>query len=90
MKSYKVFKNKLLKDTAIRKHYDQLGPEFAVIELLIEKRMKRGFTQADLARKLGTKQSAIARFESGSYNPTLTFLSRVAGALDAHLKVTVS
>lgn len=67
-----------------------LGSEFAVIELLIQKRVKRGFTQADLAKKIGTKQSAISRFESGSYNPTLTFLGKVADALDAQLRITVS
>ncbi len=90
MKSYKTFKNKLLRDAAVRKHYEELEPEFAVIELLIEMRMKRGFTQADLAKKVGTKQSAISRFESGSYNPTLTFLNKIADALDARLKITVS
>lgn len=89
MNSYKAFKSKLLKDAGIKKHYDELGPEFAVIELLIKKRTKRGFTQADLAKKVGTKQSAISRFESGSYNPTLTFLNKVADALDAKLEITV-
>lgn len=90
MKSYRAFKQEVLRDADVRRNYDMLGSEFAVIELLIQKRMKRGFTQADLAKKIGTKQSAISRFESGSYNPTLTFLGKVADALDAQLKITVS
>jgi predicted transcriptional regulator len=90
MKSYKSFKRKILRDDVVRKHYEELGPEFAVIEILLKKRIKRGFTQRDLAKKVGTKQSAISRFESGSYNPTLTFLHKVADALDAKLKFTIS
>lgn len=90
MDTYKKFKQKILRDKEVNKHYDQLGPEFAVIELMIEKRMKRGLTQADLAKKVGTKQSAISRFESGMYNPTLTFLNKVADALNVKLKITVS
>lgn len=90
MESYASFKEEILRDPAIRKHYDELGPEFFIIGLLIEARIKQGITQSDLAEKIGTKQSAISRFESGTYNPTLSFLHKVADALGAKLKVTVS
>jgi ribosome-binding protein aMBF1 (putative translation factor) len=90
MKSYKALKTQLLKDKEIKKAYDELGSEFVVIEKLIDQRIKRGLSQADLAEKIGTKQSAISRFESGSYNPTIDFLYKVADALDAKLKITVS
>ena len=55
---------------------------------IIERRLAKGLTQSDLAKKLGTKQSAIARLESGNYNPSLAFLNKVATALDTKLKVT--
>jgi transcriptional regulator with XRE-family HTH domain len=45
-------------------------------------------TQSELAEKAGTRQSSIARLESGSYNPSLRFLKKVAEALDARLEVT--
>lgn len=90
MKSYTTFKAELLQNKEIKKAYDELGPEFMVIEKLIERRLKRGLSQKDLAQRVGTKQSAISRFESGSYNPTISFLYRVADALDSTLKVTVS
>lgn len=90
MKSYKIIRSRLLKDKAIRKAYEELGPEFALIQTLIEKRLKSGFTQAELARKVGTKQSAIARLESGNSNPTVDFLKKVAKALDAKLTVALS
>lgn len=90
MKSYKSLKANLLKDRSTRKHYDELGPEFAIIQLLIQKRLTRGLSQGDLAKKIGTKQSAISRFESGTYNPTLSFLNKVADALDVKMKIAVS
>jgi len=90
MKSYINFKNKLLKDKRIKKNYNELEPEFAVIQMLIAKRIKTGLTQAQLAQKIGTKQSAISRIEQGSYNPSLTFLVKLSNALDAKLKISIS
>jgi DNA-binding XRE family transcriptional regulator len=90
MKSYKSLKIELLKDKNVKKAYDELGPEFIVIEKLIQMRLKQGLSQQALAKKIGTKQSAISRFESGNYNPSLNFLYKMADGLNAHLKVTVS
>ena len=42
-------------------------------------------TQKQLAEKVGTKQSSIARLESGNYNPSLQFLQKVANALGKQL-----
>ena len=54
---------------------------------LLKLRTERGLTQAQLAEALNTKQSAIARLESGSHRPSLATLDKVCGALDAHLEV---
>ena len=90
MKSFTSVKIQLLKNKEIKQKYDELGPEFLFIQSLIEKRLQKGMTQTDLAKKIGTKQSAISRLESGTYNPTLDFLKKVADALDMNLKVTLS
>lgn len=90
MKSYKQVQNHLLKNRVARKAYEALGPEFALVRAIIEKRLERGLTQAALARKMGTKQSAIARLESGTYNPSFWFLERAAKALDARLVISFS
>ncbi len=82
MKSYQQIKGKFLKNKRVRKAYRELEPEFALVGMIIEKRLKRGLTQAELARKIGTKQSAIARLESGAYNPSIGFLKKIAKALD--------
>jgi ribosome-binding protein aMBF1 (putative translation factor) len=90
MKSYKTFKSKLLKDKEIKRAYDELEIEFALIEKIIQKRLEKGMTQRDLAQKIGTKQSAISRFEAGGYNPTLSFLNKIARALDSKVIICLS
>jgi len=89
-KTYKQFKKALLKDKKIKEAYEKLGPEFAVIEMIIGRRIKKGLTQKELARKIGTRQSAISRLESGTYNPSLSFLQKVGEALGAKLKISLA
>lgn len=86
---YSTLKKKLLNDPEVKRAYDELGPEFLVKSLMIQRRLEQGLTQAALAKKLGTKQSGIARFESGKYNPSLQFLYKMARAMDAELIVKV-
>lgn len=88
MKNYSNFKNKLLKDKEVREKYDALGAEFAIAEAVIAKRIEQGMSQSELATKVGTKQSAISRLESGNYNPSIKLLEKVAHALDLKLKVS--
>ncbi len=90
MKSFSTLKKRLLKDPEIRKAYDDLEPEFALIESIIKKRIEKGMTQSALAKKVGTKQSAISRLESGSSNPSFVFLKKVAKALGSRLKISFS
>ena len=89
-KTYKQFKRELLKNKKIRDAYENLGPEFAVITMIIKERIKKGLSQKELAKKIGTKQSAISRLESGTYNPSLSFLYKVSEALDVKLKISLA
>lgn len=61
----------------------------SVITQEIKIRKELGLTQTELAEKMGTKQENISRFESGTYNPTLKFLWKMAKALGKNLKVTL-
>ena len=90
MKNYTKFKEKLLKNKRVKRAYDELGPEFQVAALLIKRRLQKRITQKELAKQLGTKQSAISRFESGTYNPSIEFLYKMAEALDARIRISVS
>jgi len=70
--------------------YDALGPKYALINAMLDARNKRGMTQKEIARRAGTTQSAIARFESGRSNPTLEFASRLSSAVGAKLEIRLS
>jgi DNA-binding XRE family transcriptional regulator len=89
MESYNAFKKRMLKNKEIKKAYDDLGPEFELVEMLIKKRLQQNMTQAQLAKKIGTKQSAISRLEQGSYNPSIGFLKKVSIALNAELQISI-
>ena len=86
-KSFKLLHEKWMRDPEYKKAYDDLDIEFRLISAILDQRTRKGVTQKQLAEKVGTKQSAIARFESGASNPTLAFLKRRSEALD--LKLTV-
>ena len=90
MESYKQFEKRLLKDPEIKKAYDALQPEFELAAALIQKRIDKILTQAALAKKMGTKQSAISRLESGESNPSFNMLKKAAKALDSKLKISFS
>ncbi|OGH04563.1 MAG: transcriptional regulator [Candidatus Levybacteria bacterium RBG_16_35_11] len=85
--SFDVWKKELLKDPAFKREYERLQPEFAVISAIIEARVRKGITQAELAKKMKTKQSAIARLESGTANPSILFLKKLAAALNMNLQI---
>ena len=76
-----------LKNPKIKAEYDKLEPEFAVIEAVLKARVQKGITQEQLAKKIGTKQSAIARIESGNANPSIGFLQKLAEALGKKLVI---
>lgn len=59
---------KELKDPEFKREYDALEDEFKAIEALIDARTAAGLTQAQLAQKMGIKQSAVAHIESDVLN----------------------
>jgi transcriptional regulator with XRE-family HTH domain len=81
MKTLSEVKTRLLKDKATREAYLALEDEFSVAHELIAARVKAGLTQADVAARMGTTQSVIARMESGRTLPSLRTLSRYAHAV---------
>ena len=87
MKTFKQFEKELLQDPATKKAYDDLEVEFAIYNALVRARIQKKLTQKELARKIGVAQSALARFESGRTNPTLSFLKKVTTGLGLKLSV---
>ncbi len=86
-RDFNDFLNESLKNPKIKAEYDKLQPEFAMIQAVIDARVKKGVTQEELAQKIGTKQSVISRLESGRANPSVAFLKKLAQALNSHLEI---
>ena len=75
---YEKFKNEFLKDEKLRKEFEKYDLAFEVAKILIAARVAKKMTQAQLAKKMKTKQSGIARAESGDRLPSLSFLKKLA------------
>lgn len=87
--SFTKFKAKVLKDTRVKTEYDALGPEYEVIRTIVAERIKRGWSQSDLAAAVGSRQPVISRLERGEGNPSLQTLQRIAQALNLSLHVSM-
>ena len=79
---------KWMKDPAYRKEYDALEEEFALMLEIAKARSRSGLSQAELARRMKTTQSTIARLESGRGLPSTRTLGRFAKATGHRLKIS--
>lgn len=80
-------KKRLAENPEFRDGYEEADAEFRIIEALVRARAKAKLTQAELAQRIGTTQSAIARLEGGGVSPTLATLRRYAEATGAKLEI---
>lgn len=87
MKKYQELKQELLQDPAVSRAFDELESEYQLAESLVKARLAKKMTQAELARKTGLKQAMIARLESGTANPTIATVSKVATVLGKRVKL---
>lgn len=76
-----------LKNPAFKKNYDEYGKQLEIAYRILQLRKKEGLSQAELAKKVGTTQSNIARMEAGEQNFTTETLYKVASALGRELKI---
>jgi len=76
-----------LKDPEFKKWYDYFGKQLEIALAVNRLRKQRGLSQSQLAKKIGTTQSNVARLESGSQNFTTDTLQKIAQALDKELKI---
>jgi len=65
----------------------ELQPLLDIADAVLRLRLAKGWSQAELARRVGTKQANISKLENGLANPTVDFLRRVAKALEADFNV---
>ena len=88
LKDFKKLRDQWLKDPKVRKEYEALKAEFQLAEEIIKARAKAKMTQAELARRIGTKSTAISRLESpNSGRASISILKKVAQALGCELQI---
>jgi len=79
--------NKKLKYLKFKKYYDEYGKQLEIAYQILQLRKKRKMSQKELAKKIGTTQSNVARMEAGEQNFTTNTLSKVASAFKLELKI---
>ena len=81
------FKARALARPGVKKAYDALEQEFSFLDEVLKARASAGLTQAEVAERIGTTQSAIARLESGAGMPSVATLQRYARALGCRVEI---
>jgi len=89
MITHKELKTRALQHADVKVEYESLDEEFALLGEFLKARASAGITQAEIAERIGTTQSAIARMESGSgkHSPSLATLRKYAHALGCRLEL---
>ena len=78
---------KKLRNPEFKKHYDEYGKQLEIAYQILQLRKKKKISQAQLAKKIGTKQSNIARMEAGQQNFSVDILGKIAEALGYNVKI---
>lgn len=87
--NFNEVKAMLMKDSEFKEEYEKLKPRYDIISQIIEERSKQAITQEELALRVGTQKSNISRLESGTYNPSLDFLIKVAHSLGKEMQIVL-
>ena len=77
-----------LKNPKFRKYYDEYGKQLEIAYQILQLRKQKRISQSELAKKIGTKQSDIARMEAGQQNFSIDTLQKIAQVFNKDLKVS--
>ena len=84
-------KSKAFARDSIKKEYDALEPEYILLREMLLARQKAGLSQAEVAKRMGTKPPAVTRLESsltsGKHSPSIVTIKKYAEALGCHLEI---
>jgi ribosome-binding protein aMBF1 (putative translation factor) len=84
---FQEYLNRQLKNQTVKKYYDEYGKQLEIAYQILRLRTQQKMSQTELARRLKTKQSNVARMEAGQQNFTTDTLQKVAGIFNRQLKV---
>lgn len=83
-------KKELFKNTKVKKAYEDLQPEFAIVQAIIHARVKKKISQEELAKRMGTGQAVISRLENANAKPSLSLIKRLANALGLKVELRLT
>lgn len=91
MKTHKEMIEEWMKNPKFVEEYNAIGEEFALFDEMLKARKKAGLTQADVAKKMGTKTPAVARLEAfgrhKKHSPSIVTLQKYAEAVGCRLEI---
>ena len=87
MTTLSTLKKSWLKAPNVKAAYEAQALEFAIARKLVSERLKAHLTQKEVAERMGTTQSAVARMESGQKLPTIKTIERYAHALGKYPEI---
>ena len=77
-----------IKNKEFKKAFEKEGRRLEIAYKIFQLRKRKKFSQKELARKLDTTQSVVARIEAGQQNFSIDTLEKIANALDSHLNIS--
>ncbi len=89
MIKFKTLKKDLLANNDTRKEYEACALEYEVAYALILARQEANMTQEEVAKKMNTTQSVIARLEGGKHFPSLQTIHRYSIAVNRAINLHV-
>jgi DNA-binding XRE family transcriptional regulator len=91
MSTHNEMMKKWMKNAKFKKAYNKLADEFSIYDEMLLARKKAGLTQEEVASKMGTKKSAVARLEASGgthkHSPSINTLRKYAAAVGCHLEI---
>jgi ribosome-binding protein aMBF1 (putative translation factor) len=87
MTDIEVLKARALRNPKIKAEYDRLGPICELVGTMLEARHEAGLSQKEVAERMGTTQSVVARLEGAHHLPSLDLVTRYAAAVGRRVNI---
>ena len=88
--SFAEMKKAMMANPEVAAEYKRLGPVYELVGAMVEARHAAGLTQGDVAARIGTTQSAVARLENAHHLPSLDMVTRYAAAVGRRLSIELA
>ncbi|PIP24539.1 MAG: transcriptional regulator [Candidatus Nealsonbacteria bacterium CG23_combo_of_CG06-09_8_20_14_all_37_18] len=85
--SFERYLAQQMKNKAFRRAYEEESQRLRIAYRILQLRKKQKLSQKELARRLDTTQSAVARMETGQQNFTTDTLQKIASVFEKDLKI---